>query len=75
MSVSYLPPQAEWPDYLFRVASSLTSGRDNAAEDEGRFMSPFQQVEHPHEFTLKAAFPQQHAFLDAAVRHRSSSIS
>jgi hypothetical protein len=57
MSVSYLPAQAEWPDYLFRVTSSLTFGGDNAAENEGRFMSPVQQLEHPHEVTLKDAIP------------------
>jgi hypothetical protein len=69
MSVSSLPPQAEWPDYLFRVTSSLTFRRDDAAENQGRFVSPVQQVERTQEVALQDAFPYQHAFFDATARH------
>lgn len=67
MTGLYLPPQADWPGFLFRVTSSLTWRRTTSTDCS--FVSPVQQLEHPHEISLEAAFPCRSAFDDAVARH------
>jgi hypothetical protein len=68
MHVSYLPVQAEWPDYLFRVTSSLTFRR-TTAECEGFFISPAQQFDNERKIVLQQEFPHRKAFVDKVSRH------
>ena len=69
MSSTSLPAEAEWPDYLFRVTSSLTWRRTVSPFS---FISPVQQL-YPAELTLIDAFPTHVAFKDAVARHLKTS--